>query len=165
MTRWLGLAALIVTFSMGIGPAVAQTRPNFSGTWALLDPPETGGVMFVGLAFIAEQNDKTLTVTPTLHQIHRGEQPEKLRAVLSLDGSESKNPFDIHAGHGLVGTRTSRATWEAERLVIATTTGGGVNGFTQTQTWSLDPAGTLAIDEVLTVRGETRKKRAMYRRN
>ena len=66
MTVRLGVATVIVTFGIAISAAVAQARPNFSGTWTLVDPPETGGVMFVGLAFIAEQNDKTLTVTPNL---------------------------------------------------------------------------------------------------
>jgi hypothetical protein len=164
MSCRLSFAAILITFCIGTS-ATGQNLPNLSGTWTLTEPAGSGGVMFVGLAFIAEQNDKTLTVTPTLHQIHRGEDPTRLRAVLNLDGSESKNPFDIHAPHGFVGTRTSRATWQGGRLVITTSTGDGVNGFTQTQTWSLDPSGTLTIDEELLVRGDIRKQRVTYRRN
>jgi hypothetical protein len=163
----MSLAAAIAPLVCALSLVVAgadQARPNFSGNWTLVAPDGSAGIMFLGMAFTAEQDEKTLMVTPTLHQIHRGERPEQLKASFNLDGSESKNPFDIHAGHGQTGTRISRVTWDADRLVIATST-TGINGLTQTQTWSFDASGNLIVDAVLlTARGETTSSKVTYKK-
>ena len=66
MRQTFGVAALAIFCS--VYEPLAQGRPNFAGNWALTDPNtrSSGGIMFVGLAFTAEQDDRTLTVTPTL---------------------------------------------------------------------------------------------------
>jgi hypothetical protein len=140
-----------------------QARPDFSGNWTLVAPDGSAGIMFLGMAFTAEQDDKTLTVTPTLHQIHRGERPEQLRAVYRLDGSEDKNPFDIHASHGMTGTRISRVKWDADKLLVAIKT-TGFNGSDHSQTWSLDTSGNLIVEAVITARGETTTSKVTYKK-
>ena len=136
MRRTVGVLA-IVMLAFGLNP-LAQVRPNFTGNWTLIESESStsAGIMFLGMAFTAEQTDKTLTVTPTLHQIHRGEKPEQLRAVYNLDGSEDTNPFNIHASHSMTGSRISTVTWNADKLVIAIRT-TGFNGSTHIQTWAL----------------------------
>jgi hypothetical protein len=158
----------IVMLTFGMKGLVAQARPNFSGNWTNADPNAAAsaeGITFLGFAFTAEQDDRTLIVTPTIHQVHRDERPEQLRAVFNLDGSESKNPLDMHASHGMTVNRISRVTWDGGRLVIATTTtSNGSPGWTQSQTWSLDASGNLIVEAVLTVRGETKTSKATYRK-
>lgn len=150
--------------AMGSTGPVAQVRPNFTGNWTNADPNAAAsaeGIMYLGFAFTAEQDDRTLTVTPTIHQVHRGERPEQLKAVFNLDGSESKNPLNMR---DQVTNRISKVTWDSGRLVITTTTSDGNNVSTQTQTWSLDRSGNLIVDAVLTYRGSSTTSKATYKK-
>jgi hypothetical protein len=136
----------------------------FGGNWTNSDPnagATAEGIMYLGFAFTAQQDDRTLTVTPTIHQVHRGERPEQLRAVFNLEGSESRNPLNMS---GQAMNRNSRVTWDGGRLVITTTTSDENNVSTQTQTWSLDASGNLIVDAVLTYRGISKTSRVTYKK-
>ncbi len=153
----------IVMIAFGMTGLVAQAKPNFTGHWTVSDPNAgaSAGIMYLGFAFTAEQDDRTLTVTPTIHEVHLGERPEQLRAVFNLEGSESQNPLNM-SGHAM--NRNSRVTWDGGRLVITTTTSDGNNVSTQTQTWSLDASGNLIVDAVLTYRGNSTTSKATYKK-
>ena len=120
--------------------------------------------MYLGFAFTAEQDDKTLIVTPTIHQVHRSERPEQLRAVFNLDGSESKNPLIIHKDHLGVVDRTSRVRWDGDKLVLTTKTADENYGPSQTQTWSLDASGHLIVDAIFTYRGNSTTSKTTYKK-
>ena len=155
----LSLALLAAIGTTGL----AQVRPNFTGNWTLSEPNAgaPAGIMYLGFAFTADQNDRTLTVTPTKHEVHVGERPEQLRAVFNLDGSESKNPLNM--SHAI--NRISRVTFDGGRLVITTMSSGATNNvLTQTQTWSLDPSGDLIVESVLTNQGSSTTSRATYKK-
>ena len=157
--------ALSLAFIAAIGSTrlVAQDRPNFTGKWTIAEPNVSApaGIMYLGSAFTAEQNDKTLTVTPTVHEVHVGEKPEQLKAVFNLDGSDSRNPLNMNRQLN----RTSSVTWDGGRLVITTTTSDQNNVSTQTQTWSLDASGTLIVDTVITYRGNSTTSKATYKKS
>lgn len=158
----------VVLFTLGVSGPAAQGRPDFSGPWTLVESASSNaaGIAFLGMAFTAEQTDETLTVTPTLHQIHRGERPEQLRAVYRLDGSEDANPAHDPSHGGPTPVRVSTVKWEAGRMVLAFTVHtNGYTGSTHVQTWSLDPSGNLLVEATVTARGETRNYKATYRKD
>ena len=157
----------IAMLAFGMNDLVAQVRPNFTGNWTNADPKAAAsaeGIMYLGFAFTAEQDDKTLVVTPTIHQVHRSERPEQLRAVFNLDGSESKNPLIIHRDHLGVVDRTSRVRWDGDKLVLTTKTADENHGPSQTQTWSLDASGRLIVDAIFTYRGNSTTSQATYKK-
>ncbi len=165
MRRLIGVAT-IVMLAIGVKGLGAQARPDFTGNWTNADQNAAAsaeGIMFLGFAFTAEQNTRTLTVTPTSHQVHVGERPEQLKAVFNLEGSESSNPL-TRSGRAAL-SRYSRVTWDGSRLVITTTTSDENNASTQTQTWSLDPAGQLTVNAVLTYRGNSTTSKATYKKS
>jgi hypothetical protein len=158
--RRMTIVGTIVILAMGM--VGTQVRPNFAGNWVLADQVAApSGIGYLGLAFTAEQDDKTLTVTPTNHEVHVGERPEQLKAVFKLDGSESKNPLNMS---GRAVNRSSSVTWDGGRLVITTTTSDEYNVSIQTQTWSLDRSGNLIVDAVRTYRGDSTTSRATYKK-
>jgi len=152
------IRSLVFILAIGSTSLIAQVRPNFTGNWTVADP-SAGGVMYLGVAFTAKQEDSTLTVTPTIHEVHVGETPEQLKAVFNLDGSQSKNPLNRRALN-----RDSSVTWGGGRLVITITTSDANNVSTQTQTWSLDASGNLVVDAVLTYQGKSTTSRAIYKK-
>ena len=152
----------IVMLAFGMKGLVAQVRPNFTGNWTVAGPnAASAGIMYLGFAFTAEQDDRTLTVTPTIHEVHVGEKPEQLKAVFNLNGSESTNPLNM-SRHAM--NRNSRVTWDGGRLVITNTTSDENNVSTQIQTWSFDASGNLVVDCVLTYRGNSTTSKATYKK-
>jgi hypothetical protein len=152
----------IVALVLGTAGLLAQARPNFAGRWALVDPTgRSSGVAFLGIEFTATQDDAALTVVPTNHEVHVGESPERLWARHNLDGSESHNPLGV--GRRTV-DRVSVARWNNAALVITSTIAPGSDQSVQTQTWSLDPSGSLIVDAVRTYNGQTTTMKAMYRK-
>ena len=162
MSRMIKVVVTIVTLVFSMAGLVAQAKPSFAGKWALADDA-AAGIMGLGSAFTAAQDERTLTVTPTIHEVHVGERPEGLRAVYNLDGSESRNPLP-YGGGGVI-NRDSKVQWDGVKLVITTRTTRDANDWTRIQTWSLDPSGTLTVDEIATSRGSSTTRRATYKRN
>ena len=133
----LGALAVVVAAA----PAVAQDKPNFSGSWTLVVDPNAappggrGGMGGLGQAATLSQDDKTLTITRTTPN---GE----VKMVYSLDGSESKNMVQ---GRGGQMEQVSIAKWDGTKLVITTNLQMGGNAVTRTQTYSLDASGQLVV--------------------
>ena len=160
-------AIAAVLFTLGVSGPAAQGRPDFSGTWTLVEAESSNaaGIAFLGMAFTAEQTDETLTVTPTLHQIHRGERPEELRAVYRLDGSQDTNLAHSPNHGGVPPVRVSTVKWDAGRMVLTFAVDtNGYTGSTHVQRWSLNPSGNLIVEATVTARGEIRTHKATYRK-
>jgi hypothetical protein len=136
----IGALSLIVAAA----PAIAQDKPNFSGSWTLVvDPNAAGGGggrggrggAGLGQAATLTQDATTLTVT---RQTQNGE----VKMVYNLDGSDSKN---MAMGRGGQTEQVSKAAWDGNKLVISTTLTMGENTVTRTQTFALDATGQLTV--------------------
>ena len=133
-------AAAVVMMAAGV---LAQA-PSFAGKWTMDAPAGApapggggggrgfGGGGAWGQAPTITQDATTLTVEYT-----QGQNPVKL--VYKLDGSESKNSMMGRGGQAT--EQVSKASWEAGKLKIVTTTPGG----DQTRLVSLE-GGKLVID-------------------
>ncbi len=125
----IGAALLAIAFATTAIPA--QTRPDFSGDWALARSRSTQTVQgqrvtsvvgLLGEKFTAKQDAKTLTLDITSAVVGR-----PVRAVYNLDNSESKNVNPGQAGQPDEAI-ISRASWDGEKLVILTRGTVLVNG-------------------------------------
>jgi hypothetical protein len=93
------------------------------------------------------QDAKTLTITRTT-------QAGETKTVYNLDGSDSKNElsFGGRAGGGGAAAAigpiisTSKATWDATKLVITTSTNVNGNVINSGMTMSLDATGSLMVE-------------------
>ncbi len=126
--------------------AFAQGKPNFSGTWTL-DTAKSempggggGGRGMGGGPMTVTQNDKQLTVERTMGE-------NTMKQVYNLDGTESKNEMMGRGGQTM--TSTATAKWEGDKLVITTKSEGPNGPREQTQSWSLNPDGTLTIERTM----------------
>jgi len=144
--RFVATAAAIILASVSLG---AQAKPDFSGKW-VMDPPTAaappgnlgaarggGAAGFqpgFGPEFTAKQDAKALVIT-------RGGQTNTL--TYSLDGTESKNPV---TRDGQKQEQVARATWEGDRLVIATEVNFQGNTAEQRRVLSLE-GGNLVIEQ------------------
>ena len=129
--------------------AVAQDKPNFSGSWTLVVDPNApapsgrGGGGGLGQAATITQDAKTLTVTRTT-------QNGEVKVVYNLDGSDSKN---MMMGRGGQTEQISKATWDGNKLVVTTNFTMGENQVTRTQTFVLDASGQLVVSTTSPGRG------------
>ena len=141
--------AMIVAVGVSLG---AQAKPDFSGKWVMDPPPAAGNAgggrgggrgaggsatgfqPGFGPEFTVKQDAKTLTIT-------RGGQSSLL--VYNLDGSESKN---MVTRDGQQQEQIARATWEGNKLVIATEVNFQGNTAEQRRVLSFE-GGTLTIDQ------------------
>ena len=134
--------SVMLTMCLATG-VLAQTTPNFSGTWTLVPDPNAapaagrGGGMFGGLGTTATiaQDAKTLTLTRTT-------QAGEVKSVYNLDGSDSPNTMTF--GENSV-QLISKAKWAAGKLVITTTSNFGGNAFETTMRLSLE-GGNLVVE-------------------
>lgn len=139
MQKPLTWTAVMVAGCAGL--AAAQTKPDFSGRWttepapaAAAQPaaaqagappaaPRGGGAgrsgdmgSGWGSPITITQDGNRLTVEYAFFA--RGDMQPPLRFTYALDGSETKH--SVMMGRG-VQTQTSKAAWDADRLVITTT--------------------------------------------
>ena len=134
--------SVMLTMCLAAG-VLAQTTPNFSGTWTLVPDPNAptaagrGGGMFGGLGTTATiaQDAKTLTLTRTTLA---GE----VKSVYNLDGSDSPNTMTF--GENSV-QLVSKAKWEAGKLSIVTSSNFNGNTFETTMRLSLE-GGNLVVE-------------------
>ena len=107
------IAALILAAAFTIDAA-----PDFTGQWAA-DPPAVKGAGDMGSGWGPQvtitQDARQLVVEELLFSRYDLQPP--VRTVYALDGSESRNA--VMAGHATQ-VRVSRARWEGDALVIAT---------------------------------------------
>jgi hypothetical protein len=136
----MSLAAVAVMASN----AFAQAKPNFAGTWNIVQDPAAqqaapagrgfGGGM--GATFTVTQDDKTLTVTRTMGQ-------NEVKNVYNLDGSESKNTMQ---GRNGAQESVSKASWEGSSLVIKTTVTTPNGARETTAKYTIGADGMLTIE-------------------
>jgi hypothetical protein len=139
-----------VTAMIMVGVAIsAQSRPDFSGKWVMDPPPAApagdagggpggaaGGGGFqlgYGAEFAVKQDATTLTIS-------RG---QGTPLVLKLDGTESKNTV---TRNGQSQEQVSRATWDGNKLVVATEVNFQGNTGEQRRVLSLE-SGHLVIEQ------------------
>jgi uncharacterized protein YdeI (BOF family) len=139
MKRQLTLVtAMLACVAIGL---LAQTPPSFAGKWTqVADPnaPAGGGRGMGGLGQSATvvQDANTLTITRTT-------QMGEITSTYKLDGSESKNTFNMQ-GNSI--DQLSTAKWDAGKLTIKTSMNIQGNPFETTTVLSLDPAGRLVVE-------------------
>jgi hypothetical protein len=144
--RFLAAAVAMVVVAASLG---AQAKPNFSGKWVMDPPPAAtanaaggrgGGAGApagfqpgFGAEFTVTQDDKTLSIS-------RGQGSP---LVYKLDGSESKNTV---TRNGEQQEQIAKATWEGDKLVIATEVTFQGNVAEQKRVLSLEN-GNLVIEQ------------------
>jgi len=161
-TRFLAVAvvvALAVAVSAVSIAGQGQDRPSFTGQWTVDTPPAPAGGRGPRGGAPADLGSgwtTTFTITQDAAQLTvqyafftRGDMQPPTRVVFALDGSETAN--SVMMGRGTQ-TEKSRAAWDNNRLVIATTytfanpaTGAPETGKI-TRTLSLDPNGLLVVE-------------------
>ena len=141
--------AMIVVAGASLG---AQAKPDFSGKW-VMDPPPAGNADGVraggrgagaggvtgfqpgfGPEFTVKQDARALVIT-------RGGQTGTL--TYNLDGTQSRNPV---TRDGQQQEHVARATWEGDKLVIATEVNFQGNTAEQRRVLSLE-GGNLVIEQ------------------
>ena len=141
------VGALSLVFAASV--AQAQGKPDFSGSWTLVQDPNAaptggrGGGGGLGMAATLTQDAKTLTVTRTT-------QNGEVKTVYNLDGSESKNMMNMRGGQV---EQVSKASWEGAKLVITTNFQMGENAVTRTESYTLDASGQLVVSTTAPGRG------------
>ena len=128
MTAMLSAAAVVLATSF----LVAQTNPNFSGTWVRQDAPADpaaagggrGGRGGGGLGAEVTIAQTPTTITLSWMQAGRGgAEPTPVKREYKLDGTESIN--QVMGRGGEAAPVPSKAVWTAGKLVITTTTAAG----------------------------------------
>lgn len=128
----------------------AQTRPNFTGHWVQISPDEGAG----GEQFIKHD----ATTLATAHDSEGGGH----NATYKLDGSEQRITL---GSHGSEIVTISRATWQGNTLVIASsTTYPDGRKMTGNDTWSLDAEGRLVIDLDRMLAGQPIKMKLVHKK-
>jgi hypothetical protein len=141
----VGALSLVVAAA----PAMAQDKPDFSGTWTLVIDPNApaptgrGGGGGLGQGATITQDAQTLTITRTM-------QGGEMKLVYNLDGSDSKN---MMMGRGGQTEQISKVSWDGNKLVVTTTFTMRDNTVTRTQTFMLDASGQLVVSTTSPGRG------------
>jgi hypothetical protein len=110
--------------------AMAQAKPDFSGTWA----PEADPAAAAGGGGRGMMGPMTVKQSPTELTVERQGRNGAMSTVYKLDGSETKITMGQMEG-------TASAKWDGNKLVISTKAGENAS----TQTWSVD-GGVLTIE-------------------
>ena len=149
MRRFVAMMAMVVAVVVSLG---AQAKPDFTGKWVMDPPPAaapaadaggrgaggrgaaaTGFQPGFGPEFTIKQDAKTLTIS-------RGQGSP---LVYNLDGSNSKNT--VTRG-GEQQEQIAKATWEGNKLAIATEVNFQGNTAEQRRELSLE-GGNLVIEQ------------------
>jgi len=134
MPKVTRLVVAVIALTIGVG---AQQKPNFSGRWVIVSPKEGAG-----REQIVTQTDKTLT---TERVAAKG---SERKMTYQLDGVERRLSMSSHGSEVVV---LAKASWEADRLVIASIESYPNGMKTQTRdVWSLDAKGQLVVDSAET---------------
>ena len=131
---------LLAFLVLGSVVALAQAKPNFSGTWVAISPAEAAG-----------QEQEVRHTATTLSTGHASE-GDGHSATYKLDGTESRNELTSH-GQKIV--TLSKAVWQGDKVVITSgTTYPDGNKLESKQTWSMDSSGQLVIEYSMAMTGQ-----------
>jgi hypothetical protein len=122
--KFVTLCLVVVVAAFGAVGLAAQGRPDFSGTWIVVGPPQ--GI----LELTVKHDDSTLSFEG---------QPDVTKRTFKLDGSET--PMSGPDGKPLV----AKAVWEGNTLVV-TIYFPEIKQDIRRQTWSIDADGQLVIE-------------------
>jgi hypothetical protein len=147
--------------------AIAQAKPDFSGTWTLdLDRSEMGGTAGGDRPGRGQGAplDAKFIVKQTASELSIDQQAGGTSNVTTfkLDGSESVNT-------GMRGGEvTSKARWDGNRLIIESTQamntpGGGMTLETK-EVRSLAPDGTMVVERMTVTPRGTRTQKLVFKR-
>ena len=148
------LMDLLITLLLLLQPQSAgQQTTTLSGRWALVPEtaaagpgsgsriPTTAGSGW-GQELTIAQTARTVTIERAQFSAYDMQPP--MRFEYALDGSESRNVFDIGRGRQ---EQTSRAAWNGTSLTITTQHGAGTALAAEvTQVFAVDAAGMLSIE-------------------
>ena len=137
----------------------AQTKANFAGTWVFNESKSTqaqGGFRMAAEKLVVTQDATSISVVNT-RQFNGQTREQNLK--YALDGKESENP-----GFGNNTTSKSTVAWSADGkiMTIKTTSEGGGQQFTTTQTWQLTAEGQLSVENAFSVPQGEMKTTAVY---
>jgi hypothetical protein len=163
----IGSAAVLFAI-VAAGASLAQTRPDFSGDWALVrdKSTQTRGSAVIAIAgllgekFTAKQDSRTLALDITA----LGRQ---FKVLYNLDGSASRNMSPTSPGQP-DREIVSYAAWEGDRLVVRTKTPAELDGKpvdmdTRRVMW-IDAEGMLTIERSGTPAVLVPTTRSVYQR-
>ena len=154
--------ATVLMVALSVSLLDAQAKPDFSGKW-VMDPPappaatgERGGGRGgfqpgFGPEFTVKQDAAAVTIT-------RAGQATPL--LYKLDGSESKN---MVTRDGQQQEQVAKATWDGNKLVIATVVNFQGNTAEQRRVLALD-GGNLVIDHTNPGRGGGGSIKVVYKK-
>ena len=156
--RLTPIVVILAAFSWFQAPA----HPDFSGRWTLDRQRSTqtsaGPAGMFGSSFEAKQDAQALTLDISFSGGH-------LQATYNLDGSESKNAMPGPNGEETI---VSRATWDANRLVIVTKSTEMQNGkpvqMETRRVLSIATDGTLTLERTGTPPDLVPSTTSVYRR-
>jgi hypothetical protein len=128
--------AAAILMSAGL---TARQKPNFSGRWLIVSPPEGAG-----REQVVKQDDKTLSVGSGV--------PGGRQTTYQLDGAEHQTSMSLR---GQAITILSKAVWDGNKLVLTNDT-AYPNGMKtkSTEIWSIDDQGRLVVDFSETAEGQ-----------
>jgi hypothetical protein len=131
----------VAAVSCLVAALAAQQRPNFSGRWVQESPADGAG------------QEQIVKHDATTLSTEHGSEGGSHRAVYELDGTTSRNAIGSHGSEIIT---ESQASWQDDRLTIAsTTTYPDGRRRLATEVWSLDAAGKLVIVFKETIDGKS----------
>ena len=113
-------------------PGAGQDKPNFAGTWKLVEPATAD--QFTPTVMKVDQDATALTVTTTA-------QIGEFKTSYKMDGSEAPSPMDFN---GMTIDRMAKLIWEGNKLVLVTTSKMEQQAIEFKSVWSLTAADTLS---------------------
>ncbi len=135
-------AAMLLVASTLVAAAVdiAQSKPNFSGIWLPVSPPEAAAQ---GAEFHIKQDASSITLGHP-----EGAHGPAHNPTYKLDGVEARQPNLVHPSE----TDVTRAFWDGDRLVIVVRPEHG--GPAHKRVLWLQPDGTLAMEITVSIAGQ-----------
>jgi hypothetical protein len=125
-------AGLRAAQSAGTPPVSRKARPDFSGVWVVVSPPQGAG------------QEQTVKVEGDTLTTEHGSEGGGHKMTYQLDGVERRLALP---SQGTDISILARAIWDGDRIVISTNTSYPNGMKTQSrEIWSIDAEGRLLID-------------------
>ena len=134
MKRIVPIVLILASVAAFSAVAGAQDKPSFAGTWKLADPAQPD--MFTPSQLVVAQDATEMTVTAT------GQMGE-FKTTYKLDGSVGRSPLDFN---GQTIERATKATWNASKLALSTTSDMNGQTIEFKSVLSLNADGALMVE-------------------